>query len=84
MDILITGANGFLGRKITRRITEDTQFDVIAVARSKDKVQEMCVQEHIRILILMRHWSECSGISKNLRKEVNQRKALLDYLMTTM
>ena len=47
MDILITGANGFLGGKITRRITEDTQFDVIAMARSEDKVQKMCVQEHI-------------------------------------
>lgn len=47
MDILITGANGFLGGKITRRITENTHFDVIAVARSEGKVQEMCMQEHI-------------------------------------
>ena len=47
MDILITGANGFLGGKITRRILLDTDFDVIAVASTKEKVLEMCERESI-------------------------------------
>ena len=47
MNIIITGANGFLGGKITRRITADTDFDVIAVASSKEKVLEMCDREGV-------------------------------------
>lgn len=47
MNILITGANGFLGGKITRRITTDTEFDVIAVASSEEKVLSMCEKEGV-------------------------------------
>ncbi|MGN0600665.1 MAG: NAD-dependent epimerase/dehydratase family protein [Oscillospiraceae bacterium] len=47
MNILITGANGFLGGKITKRIVEETGFDVIAVASAKDKVQAMCEREGV-------------------------------------
>ena len=47
MNILITGANGFLGGKITKCIIKDTDFDVIAVASTKEKVQEMCERESI-------------------------------------
>lgn len=47
MNILVTGANGFLGGKITRRILSDTRFDVIAVASSEEKVQAMCEREGV-------------------------------------
>lgn len=47
MNILITGVNGFLGGKITRRITTDTDFDIIAVASSNEKVQAMCERESV-------------------------------------
>ena len=47
MNILITGVNGFLGGKITRRITTDTDFDIIAVASSDEKVQAMCERESV-------------------------------------
>ncbi len=47
MNILITGANGFLGGKIIRRIVNDTGFDVIAAASSEDKVREMCDREGV-------------------------------------
>lgn len=47
MNILLTGANGFLGGKIIRRILSDTRFDVIAVASSEEKVQAMCEREGI-------------------------------------
>ncbi len=47
MNILITGANGFLGGKIARRIIKDTAFDVIAVASSEEKVLAMCDREDL-------------------------------------
>ena len=47
MNILITGANGFLGGKITRKIIANTEFDVTAVASSEKKVQEMCEREDV-------------------------------------
>ena len=47
MNILITGANGFLGGKITRRIITDTGFDVTAVASSEEKVLSMCEKESV-------------------------------------
>ena len=47
MYILITGANGFLGGKTTRRIIEDTDFDVIAVASTEEKVRAMCEREGV-------------------------------------
>ena len=47
MNILITGANGFLGGKTTRKIIKDTDFDVIAVASSEQKVLEMCERENV-------------------------------------
>ncbi len=47
MSILITGVNGFLGGKISRRIISDTEFDIIAVAASEEKVQAMCERESV-------------------------------------
>ncbi len=47
MKILITGSNGFLGGNISRRIVESTDFDVLAVASSEDKVMEMAEREGI-------------------------------------
>lgn len=47
MNILITGVNGFLGGKITRRIVTDTEFDVFAVASSEEKVLAMCEREGV-------------------------------------
>lgn len=46
-QILITGANGYLGGIITRRIISDTCFDVIAVASSEEKVLAMCERENV-------------------------------------
>ena len=45
--ILITGANGMLGGKIIRQIMETTDFDVVAVAASKDKIEAMSEREAI-------------------------------------
>lgn len=47
MNILITGANGFLGGKITQKIITDTELDVIAVASSEEKVLSMCEKEGV-------------------------------------
>lgn len=47
MNILITGANGFLGGKISKEILEKTEFDVIAVASAKEKVAEMAEREEL-------------------------------------
>lgn len=47
MKILITGANGFLGGKITKRVIEETDFEVLAVASSEKKVWAMCERECI-------------------------------------
>ena len=47
MYILITGVNGFLGGKITRRILSDTPYDVLAVASSEEKVQAMIEREGV-------------------------------------
>ena len=40
-NILITGANGFLGGKIAREIINNTKYNVLAVASSREKVVEM-------------------------------------------
>ena len=47
MYILITGANGFLGGKIARRILTDTDFDVLAAASSEEKAAAMCEREGV-------------------------------------
>jgi len=47
MNILLTGANGLLGGKITKKIIEDTDFGVLAVASSPEKVSEMIEREHV-------------------------------------
>lgn len=47
MNILLTGANGFLGGKITRKIIDSTEFDVIAVASTDEKAYAMCERESV-------------------------------------
>jgi nucleoside-diphosphate-sugar epimerase len=47
MRILITGANGFLGGKIIKKLLTDTDLEVIAVASSEEKISEMADREAI-------------------------------------
>lgn len=47
-NILITGANGFLGGKIAREIINNTKYNVLAVASSREKVVEMEERENIK------------------------------------
>lgn len=47
--IFITGANGMLGGKIIRHIIETTEFDVVAVAASRDKIDAMLNREKIKV-----------------------------------
>ena len=56
MNILITGADGFLGGKITKYILDKTSFGVIGTTLSMDRVGAMLEREGIqnddRILFL--------------------------------
>ena len=45
--ILITGANGDLGGRLVREAIENTDYDVIAVSKSRDKVRDMLDRERI-------------------------------------
>ncbi len=47
MNILITGSDGFLGGKITRKILEETDFGVIGLTMSMDLVERMLSREGI-------------------------------------
>lgn len=46
-SILITGANGYLGGIITKMIIENTEYGVLAVASSENKVTEMVKRMNI-------------------------------------
>lgn len=45
--ILITGANGYLGGKLTKYIIENTELDVVAVASSEEKIRKMLDSQDI-------------------------------------
>lgn len=45
--ILITGVNGYLGGIITKEILENSDYDVLAVASSKEKVEDMLTRMQI-------------------------------------
>ncbi len=47
MSILITGADGFLGGKIIKKVLEGTDFDVIGLTRSMDYIEAMLERENI-------------------------------------
>lgn len=47
MDILITGANGLLGGKIMKCLIEASEYGVIAVASSEEKIFNTCHRESI-------------------------------------
>ena len=47
MNILITGSDGFLGGKITKKILEETDFGVIGLTMSMDLVERMLSREGI-------------------------------------
>lgn len=47
MNILISGVDGFLGGKISRRIVEETDFNVIGLTMSMDLVDIMLKRENI-------------------------------------
>lgn len=46
-QILITGANGYLGGKLTKYIIENTEYDVVAVASCKEKIRLMIESQGI-------------------------------------
>ena len=41
MNVLITGANGFIGRHLTKAIIDETDWNVVAVDLRTDKVRDM-------------------------------------------
>ena len=45
--ILITGVNGYLGGIITKEILENSDYDVLAVASSQEKVEDMLTRMQI-------------------------------------
>ena len=45
--VLITGVDGFLGGKITRRILENTDLNVLGLTMSMEWAQNMCAREGI-------------------------------------
>ncbi len=45
--ILITGANGFLGGRVTKQLINNTNYDIVTVASSEDKVTDMIAREGI-------------------------------------
>ena len=45
--ILITGANGNLGGSLIKELADSTDYDVLAVSNSCEKVMEMLEREHI-------------------------------------
>lgn len=47
MNILITGADGFLGGKITKKILENTDFNVLGLTLSMDFVHAMLEREKL-------------------------------------
>lgn len=48
MNILITGADGFLGGKITRKILEETDYNVLGLTLSMDYVKAMLEREGLQ------------------------------------
>lgn len=47
MSILITGIDGYLGGKITKKILEETNFDIVGLTRSMDHIKTMLERENI-------------------------------------
>lgn len=47
MSILITGVDGFLGGKITKKILEETDSDIIGLTMSMDSVKAMLERENL-------------------------------------
>lgn len=45
--ILVTGANGLLGGKVIRKLFETTEFRIVGVAATEEKMQEMLSRERI-------------------------------------
>lgn len=68
-DILITGANGYLGGRVTKTIIENTAYGVLAVASAEEKVADMIKRMNIRQTSRIRFLSNANLIKTETKLE---------------
>lgn len=68
-DILVTGANGYLGGIVTKTIIEKTAYGILAVASSEEKVADMIKRMNIRKKSRIRFLSNINFIKTETKLE---------------